>query len=61
MVQLPYPLQGWGMGVDDVFYQVKEKFICDAKHKRERFERAVEGLQGEDFIGHESGWIWLII
>jgi 5S rRNA maturation endonuclease (ribonuclease M5) len=56
---LPLPLQGYGIMMDDLFEKCRSQFLCDERHRRERFEKALEGLIGDDFVDHNEGWIWL--
>ena len=55
----PMPHSGFGIMIDGLFEKCKGQFVCDAKHKRDRFEKAVEGLMGDGYIEHEDGWVWL--
>ena len=44
---------------EDLFVICKNKFACDPRHKRGRFDKAIEGLMGV-YLNHERGYLWLL-
>jgi len=49
-----------GISVDDFYVEAKGKISCESKHKRTRFNDAISSLVGDEFIGLEDDYLWLI-
>ena len=49
-----------GISIDDFYVEAKGKISCESKHKRTRFNDAISSLVGDEFIGLEDDYLWLI-
>lgn len=49
-----------GMDLDEFYKQCSGKLSIDAKHRRNRFNDAIASLVGDEFMGLEKGFLWLV-
>ena len=49
-----------GMDLDDFYDQCSGKLSVDTKHRRNRFNDAIASLVGDEYMGLEKGFLWLV-
>ena len=57
---LGLPISCKGMDLDAFYAACSGKMSSDTKHRRSRFNDAIASLVADEFMGLESGFLWLV-
>ena len=58
--QIGLPAGCKGMDLDEFYALSSGKLSVDTKHRRNRFNDAIASLVGDEYMGLEKGFLWLV-
>ena len=57
---LDLPMTCKGIEYEKLYELIADNLPCDAKHRKTRFNEAMGSLVGDEFMGMEKGFVWLV-